>query len=117
LLQGRYGQPHAIEDPALEHSIRQAVLAADSVLAPFINGSPDADKRLGHLEGIVRRASRLAFLLFSQPSSWAFEWTTGVGMQQSGQVVIFPGLLETVSDEGLVRRPPRVFSEPEVAAV
>jgi hypothetical protein len=115
LLENRYGQQQPTEDPVLEHSIRQAISSADSVLATFANSSPDGgDKRQRNLESIVRRASQLAFLLFSQPSSWVFQWNVG---PHPGQLVVFPGVLETVGGEGVMQQPPRLFVEAEVIVV
>jgi hypothetical protein len=64
----------------------------------------------------MRRAAQFAILLFSQPSDWAFDWIGGSSGLQQGGLVVFPGLLQTVTDEGQVQRPPRVVSEPEVVA-
>jgi len=118
LLQSRYGKQQSAEDDVLEHNIRQTIAVADSVLTPFI-GSPAGatpDKRLQNLDGIMRRAAQFAFLLFSQPSDWTFEWARGSNGFQQGRLVVFPGLLQTVTDEGYTQRPPRLLSEPEVVS-
>jgi hypothetical protein len=112
LLRGRYGQ-QATDNTSLEQNIGQAIVAADSVLAPFVNTSIEAtsDKRIRNLDSIMRRAAQFAFLLFSQPSSFSFDWVA-----QQGRLVVFPGLQQTVNEDGYACRPPRVFSEPEVVA-
>ncbi|PVH85557.1 hypothetical protein DL98DRAFT_606741 [Cadophora sp. DSE1049] len=115
LLQTRSGQPQPLQSAKLEHRIEQALLIVNDFLTPFIDSSVDAttDKRIRNLESIVRRASQLAILLFSQPSSWAFDFGKS-GTAQQGTIVVFPGLLETVSEDGIVRQPPRQFHQPEV---
>ncbi len=115
LLQSRSGQP--ARSIQLERNIKQTLSDVNVVLAPFLNPSSDmSDKRLRNLESIVRRASQLALLLFSQPSSWALDWTAGSGSVQ-GRLVVFPGLLETVTEGGVAQQPPRIFHQPEVVAV
>lgn len=109
LLQSRYGK-QAAENANLEQSIRQAIIATDSVVAPFVNAAVDAnsEKRLRNLEGIMRRAAQFAFLLFSQPSSWAFDFSS-----HQNRIVVFPGLQQTVNEEGYACHPAREFLEPE----
>lgn len=58
----------------------------------------------------MRRAAQYAFLLFSQPGSFRFDYT---GTGQNGSLVVFPALLQTVNDEAVVLSPPRVLSEKE----
>ncbi|KAH6715354.1 hypothetical protein BKA61DRAFT_574811 [Leptodontidium sp. MPI-SDFR-AT-0119] len=118
LLQSRPGQAQPLQSAKLEHRIEQAVITINDSLAPFIDSTADAnsDKRLRNLESIVRRASQLAILLFSQPSSWALDFG-GSGTAQPGTIVVFPGLLEMVSEDGIIREPPRLFNQPEVTAV
>ncbi|KAH7393261.1 hypothetical protein BKA64DRAFT_746349 [Cadophora sp. MPI-SDFR-AT-0126] len=117
LLQTRSGQPQPLQSAKFEKRIEQAVLAVNGFLTPFIDSTIDAttDKRIRNLESIVRRASQLALLLFSQPSSWALDFGKS-GTAQQGTIVVFPGLLETISEDGLVRQPPRQFHQPEVIA-
>ncbi|KAG4428756.1 hypothetical protein IFR05_015758 [Cadophora sp. M221] len=115
LLQSRPGQAQPLQSAKLEHKIEQAVMTINNFMAPFIDSMADgnSEKRLRNLESIVRRASQLALLLFSQPSSWALDFG-GSGTSQSGTIVVFPGLLETVGEDGIVRHPPRQFHQPEV---
>lgn len=112
LLQSRYGSqnPGSPSNDVVSHSIQSAIAEADSFLGPFVGSSGD-DKRLRNLEGILHRAAKFAFLLFSQPSSLSFNWASG---SNQGRIVIFPGLLQTVTDEGHVQRPARVLSDAEV---
>jgi len=101
-----------------EESIRQAVRAADTVLAVFKNKAAvevSTEERLQNLEAIIRRAAGFAFVLFSQPSSWKFQWVGQTGRHQES-IVIFPGLEQSVDDEGHARSPPGVVSKPEIAS-
>jgi hypothetical protein len=73
--------------------------------------SIDTNVRRRNLEGIMRRAAQYAFLIFSQPSSFAFDFArTGY----PDGLVVFPALLMTVNDEGERLSPPRVLSEKEM---
>lgn len=81
------------------------------MLHPFINPSIDMNARHRNLEGIMRRAAQFAFLLFSQPGSFQFDFT---GTGQPDSLVVFPALLQTVNDEAQPILPPRVLSEKEV---
>jgi hypothetical protein len=109
LLQQKYGHQLDENDPRGE-SIAQALAAAEPILHPFINPSIDMNARRRNLEGIMRRAAQFAFLLFSQPGSFQFDYT---GTGQSGSLLVFPALLQTVNDEAEPISPPRVLSEKE----
>ena len=112
LLQQRYSQQPNGNDPR-EASIAEALTSSELVLRPFVNPSIDTNVRRRNLEGIMRRAAQYAFLMFSQPSSFIFDYTrTG----HPDGLVVFPALLITVNDEGKKLSPPRVLSEKEVVA-
>jgi len=112
LLQQRYSQQPNENDPR-EASIADALASSEPVLHPFVNPSIDTNVRRRNLEGIMRRAAQYAFLMFSQPSSFVFDYTrTG----HPDSLVVFPALLITVNDEGERLSPPRVLSEKEVIA-
>lgn len=118
LLQSR-GAQQQLETTQLEHNIGETVAAANQILAPFVGveSGTSSEKRLRNLESLVRRAAQLALLLFSQPSSWDLDWKSGaVGIPQDS-IVVFPGLMETVNEEGVALQPPRQFHQTEVIAV
>ena len=112
LLQREYGSQVRDDDARIE-SINRVVATADSVLQPFLDSHTDMVARRRHLEATVRRAAQFAFLLFSQPASFHFDYT-GTGRRDN--LLVFPALLQTVNDEAEVLSPPRVLSEREVVA-
>jgi hypothetical protein len=69
--------------------------------------------RRRNLEGILRRAAQFAFLLFSQPGSFQFDFRS---TRQHGDLLVFPALLQTVTDEAKPVLPPRILSEKEVVS-
>lgn len=70
----------------------------------------DNIKRVRNLEEIVNRAARYAFTLFSQPSSWHFDWKEQQSVT-SGELCIFPSLVQIIDENGEPVVPPRPFSE------
>jgi len=110
LLQQEYGHPVEENDPR-SGSIAAALATAEPVLHPFINPGIDMNARRRNLEGIVKRAAQFAFLLFSQPGSFRFDYT---GTRQADSLPVFPALLQTVNDEAEPISPPRVLIEKEV---
>ena len=110
LLQQKYG--HQVdENDARSGSIAQALAAAEPILHSFINPSVDMNARRRNLEGIMKRGAQFAFLLFSQPGSFQFDYT---GTRLPDSLLVFPALLQTVNDEAKPISPPRAFSEKEV---
>lgn len=102
-----------------EESIGRAVRAINDIVAPFVQNNND--QRLKNLDGIIRRASQFAVLLYSQPSLWRFDWRSSTsGAVAAGSptpsIVVVPALLQIVSDEAEILEPPRVFTEPEIVA-
>jgi hypothetical protein len=101
----------AASDPRME-TIRRAVQIADSFLAPYAN-SPDHETRLHNLEEVMKRVARYGFLLFSQPSTFKFDYSESIG----GGVVVFPGLVQVADETGSMLRPARMFVEKKVSPV
>jgi hypothetical protein len=100
-----------------EESIGRAVRAVNDIVAPFVQNNDD--QRLKNLDGIIRRASQFAVLLYSQPSLWRFDWRSSTSSATAAgtsppSIVVVPALLQIVSDEAEIIEPPRVFAEPEV---
>jgi hypothetical protein len=94
-------------------NISQILAAAEPVIHPFINPNVDMNARQHNIEGLMQRAAHFAFLLFSQPGSFSFDFR---GMREPDSLIVFPAFLQTVSDEGKILSPPRVLSETEVVS-
>lgn len=92
-------------------NINNALHLADTFLRPCAKDG-DHEKRLANLEAIMKRASRFGFLLFSQPSSFHFDWSDG-----GSGLVVFPGLLQVSDDNGKPVASPRVFGKKEVVSI
>jgi hypothetical protein len=108
-----FGQESIAADDTRTASIQAAVTQAESLLSHFGKEKGTGQKRLENLEEIIKRAVRLAWLLFSQPAGFSADWSDG-----GGGVVVFPGLVQISDENGkaLVRR--RTLGEmKEVAAL
>jgi len=112
LLKQQYSQQPDENDPR-QANIEKALAAVEPILRPFINPSIDLNSRHRNLEGIMRRATQFAFIIFSQPSSFIFDYTRAA---QPDSLVVFPALLVTVNDEAEKLSTPRVLSEKEIVA-
>ncbi|KAF2267228.1 hypothetical protein CC78DRAFT_541885 [Lojkania enalia] len=86
----------------------QAIAQIDAFLAPLLQQSIDGGQRRRNLEMILSRAAHLAFLLFSQPGSYRFDYAPS-----RGKPVIFPALLQVIDDQAHCIDPPRVLWERE----
>ncbi|RYN16938.1 hypothetical protein AA0113_g11301 [Alternaria arborescens] len=107
LLHERISQNKQDSDRKQKFAI--AVADLDSIVAPFVQSGLEA-QRSKNLDMILTRSANLAFLLFSQPGSFKFEF-----LSEHGGLVVFPGLVQTIGDQGQVLGPPRVLLEKEIA--
>jgi len=88
------------EEPKLDESqIRAAIevnlKVLNHVLAPFmLNGSKNLEWEK-NLRAIIFSGAELGFTLFSQQSTWEFDWKQH-GRSDSMGIVVFPALLEKV---------------------
>jgi hypothetical protein len=103
-------QEMPVDDPRLTN-IRSALELADTFLRPCAKDA-EHDKRLLNLEEIMKRAARFGFLLFSQPSSFHFDW-----IDSGSGLVVFPGLLQVSDDFGKPVASPRAFGQKEVVPI
>jgi len=92
-----------------EENIRKAVNDVDSIVGPLAASNADPTQRLNHLEEVVRRASRVANLLFAQPSFWNFDW-----QHNDNGIVVFPALLKLTDEHGKLLPQPIVFEDRKV---
>ncbi|OJD33475.1 uncharacterized protein BKCO1_3000068 [Diplodia corticola] len=114
MLQQTYGSKVVTESDPRWHNIGRVLDELDSVLVRLRARRDENANRRQNLEEILKRATGFAFLLFSHPSSWEFEWQTGPG-HEPGSVVIFPALLQVTDENGEKLGSPRPFEEVETA--
>ncbi len=95
LLQQRYGRQLQADD-SRTRSVDEAIRELDSVLLPFTPPKIDSTQRRKNLEMILGRSAQLAFLIFSQPGSFQFNFSAP---EKAGSLVVFPGLNQTVGDD------------------
>ncbi|CAN9325452.1 unnamed protein product [Alternaria alternata] len=107
LLHERISQNKQDSDRKQKFAI--AVADLDSIVAPFVQSGLEA-QRSKNLDMILTRSANFAFLLFSQPGSFKFEF-----LSEHAGLVVFPGLVQTIGDQGQVLGPPRVLLEKEIA--
>ncbi|KAB2099498.1 hypothetical protein AG0111_0g12407 [Alternaria gaisen] len=107
LLHERISQNKQDSDRKQKFAI--AVADLDSIVAPFVQNGLEP-QRSKNLDMILTRSANFAFLLFSQPGSFRFEF-----FSEHGGLVVFPGLVQTIGDQGQELGPPRVLLEKEIA--
>lgn len=81
----------------------------EKILQPFADPRMNNEQRKRNLEEILKRSASFAFTLFSQSSAWDFDWKKG-GVE-TGDLCIFPALVQIKNEAGEPVRPPRYFSE------
>jgi hypothetical protein len=91
-------------------SVQAAANALDNILRPFADSRMDNGERRQNLEEILKRSALFAFTMFSQPSTWDFDWQQE-GAFKSGELCIFPSLVQLSDESGQPLSPPRPFSE------
>ncbi|KAF2851971.1 hypothetical protein T440DRAFT_48602 [Plenodomus tracheiphilus IPT5] len=116
LLEPTYVRNAFMASDSRNSSIRATVGVLDNVLQPYANSRMENDQRRHNLEEIVKRAAAFAFALFSQPSSWDFDWREKQSIG-SGELCIFPALLQVTDETGEFIRPPRPFNESVVRSL
>lgn len=101
-----------VQDPFRTSDPRNLAISSiakvlESVLQPFADSKVNNKERKRNLEEILKRAALFAFTIFSQPSSWDFDWRD----KAAGELCIFPALVQVANEAGDPVRPPRSFSE------
>jgi hypothetical protein len=110
LTQGLYARDAFNRSDSRNGIIRAAVDALDNVLRPFTDSRMDNGERRQNLEEILKRSALFAFTLFSQPSTWDFNWHRE-GAFKTGELCIFPSLVQLSGENGQSFSQPRPFSE------
>lgn len=110
LLQPTYVRNSFSAGDGRVRNIQAAATLLDSVLRPFADSRMDDGARSRNLEEILKRSAQFAFTLFSQPTAWDFDWENEQGVK-SGNLCIFPALVQVMDENGEPIHPPRPFSE------
>tara|TARA_R110002003_G_scaffold127_4_gene11891 strand:- start:2369 stop:3292 length:924 start_codon:yes stop_codon:yes gene_type:complete len=99
------------QDTNRVQAFARIIAELDSIVAPCVQGSLDDAQRRKNLDMILTRTANFAFLLFSQPGSFQFDFGS-----RRGGICAFPTLLQTIGDQGQILSPPRILSEGEIVA-
>jgi hypothetical protein len=110
LMQGSYVRDSFTSSDSRNGSVQTAVNTLENILRPFADSRMDNGERRRNLEEILKRSALFAFTLFSQPSTWGFDWQETQGVK-SGELCIFPALVQLTNETGQAVNPPRPFSE------
>ncbi|KAG9201803.1 hypothetical protein G6514_005419 [Epicoccum nigrum] len=110
LLQQRYGKQS--RNPGRAQTIQDTIESLDTILAPFVKGNVDGEKRRSNLDMVLTRAADFAFLLFTQPGTFRFDFAS-----RQGSLTVFPALIQTVGDLGQSLDPVKALTEKEVLAL
>lgn len=110
LLQSTYVQTAWGPSDTRNSAIHATVALLDNIMQPYADPRMDNTQRRRNLEEIVKRSALFAFTLFSQPSLWNFDWKEEQSVT-SGDLCIFPALMQVIDETGEAVTPPRPFSE------
>ena len=110
LIQSGYVRNPFSSSDSRNASIQSAFTVLDSVLQSYADSRMNNEERKRNLEELLKRSALFAFTLFSQPSAWEFEWQEEQGVT-SGELCIFPALVQVADETGQTVNPPRPFSE------
>ncbi|KAF2827016.1 hypothetical protein CC86DRAFT_382055 [Ophiobolus disseminans] len=110
LMQSTYVRDPFTASDSRNGSIANALGTLENILRPYADSRMDNGQRRRNLEEILKRSALFAFTLFSQPSTWDFDWREGQGVK-SGELCIFPALVQLSDETGQRVSPPRPFSE------
>ena len=103
-MQKTYASENIDADDPRQINIRSLTQALYEVLEPFSHAQNSAD-RLQDLHAVIEQGALLGYDLFVQPATWIFEWH----VQQEDhkqRVVIFPALVQTTDNEGVLLAEP-----------
>lgn len=116
LMQTPYVRDPFTPSDSRNSSIAAALDTLENILQPYADSRMDNSQRKHNLEQILKRSALFAFTLFSQPSTWRFDWKKDHGVA-SGELCIFPALVQLSDETGQRVSPPRPFSEAVVRRV
>lgn len=81
------------EDPR-QFNIAQLTKDLDDVLRFY--ASSDDKERFANMTEIIKQGAYVGYVLFVQPTAWAFEW----GEEASDELVVFPALVQHSDEHG-----------------
>lgn len=110
LTQATYVRNSFTSSDPRQASVQSALKDLDDILCPFTDPRLDNKQRKQNLREILKRAAIFAFTLFSQPSTFDFDWQKEEGAR-SGTFCMFPALVQVRDETGERVSPPRMFSE------
>ena len=110
LLQSTYIQCPFTSSDGRNSAVQAAVHALDNILQPYADSRMDNKQRKHNLEELLQRSALFAFALFGQSSCWEFDWKEEQGVK-SGELCVFPALIQVTDDSGEPLRTPQPFSE------
>jgi len=88
-----------------DESINLIVASFEATFAPWADVKQEPDRRLHALVGLLQRTSDVGILLFSQPSSFSFQWRVSNNPSHDVEIPITPWVLK-MSDENAQRIDP-----------
>jgi hypothetical protein len=101
-----YGTFDVNENDPRQINIQELSGALHETLHPLI-AEDRAEQQLRDLKRVISEGAIFGYILFTQPSEWAFDWTRSTH-SQSADTVVFPALLKTADELG------RILPMPEV---
>ncbi|KAH7079499.1 hypothetical protein FB567DRAFT_449551 [Paraphoma chrysanthemicola] len=110
LMQSSYVRDPFTASDSRNGNIQAALAALENLLQPYADSRMDNQERRHNLEEILKRSALFAFTLFSQPSEFKFDWKNAQNVK-SGELCIFPALVQVSDEAGQPVTPPRPFSE------
>lgn len=110
LLQATYARDAFAPSDPRTSAIRSILQTLENILRPYLDSRMNDEERKRNLEEILKRSALFSFTLFSQPSSWDFDWMEEQAVE-SGELCIFPALVQVTNEAGDPVTPPRSFSE------
>lgn len=113
MLQRAYGNGPTTRYPPLEN-IEKSIELLDSVLANFT--TKKNEQRRSNLVEIFKSAASFGFVLFSQMSTFKFDWKLD-RTREPHSIVFWPALVQSVDTRGNELRPRRVIENPSVLRI
>lgn len=95
----------------VDEHIQNMATSFSTCFAPWKNGRYRSKDRVRNLSEILKQAADLGVWMFSQPSAFRFDWSTGTP-QSSGTIAVLPGLLKETNERGIRLKEAQVMVKP-----